>query len=240
MRQSKVITKKDSAGEYEVEIFDCDNPKGVVLCAHGNGVRRWDGEHFFHAVAQHYPDRVFILVDQNQIYKDGCKLNSLDIMVGRVQGIVDMAVDTYVKVPKIVMGHSMGCGIATQLDTTDIARMIFVAPVAGAFMAKQIQRYGPGVKKGMEVKSSDGLTKLLTKEYVATLKDIVWEDEFLKFLRKYPEVYVFESGDEEMIGEERFQHRDMPFAGYDIIPGATHNFSGEPLQRLFVKMDPLL
>ncbi|MCA9325393.1 alpha/beta hydrolase [Candidatus Saccharibacteria bacterium] len=240
MRQSEIITQTDGAGEYEVEVFDCENPKSVILCVHGNGVRRWDGERFFYAVADHYSDRIVILVDQNQTYMDGCQLNPLEIMVSRVQGIVDMATKDYPNIPKIVMGHSMGCGIATQLDTTSVDRMVFVAPVAGDFMGKQINRYGPEVEQGMVVKTSDGLTKFLTKEYVASFKGIVWEDEYRKFLQKYHEVYVFESGDEEIVGEERLTHRDMPFAEYTIIPGAKHNLAGEPLHALFGHTDTLV
>ncbi len=85
MRQSSVTTNQDKAGDYEVEVFDCVKPKGVIVTAHGNGVRRWDGEEFFYAVAEQYPNYVVMLIDQNQLYEDGCKLNDLQIMVDRVQ-----------------------------------------------------------------------------------------------------------------------------------------------------------
>jgi|GEM_PF-3136106 len=241
MRSSKVITKKDAAGEYEIEIFDCAEPKGVIVCSHGKGVRRWDGEKFFYNVAEHYADYAVNLVDQNQPYKDtGCYLNDLKIMVARVQDLIDNAAAEHPGVPIIVVGHSMGCGVVSQLTFDKVTRVIFVTPAAGDEEAKQVNRYGEDVVEGKEVISSDGLIKYLSKEFIASVQGLKWEQEYQKMLDRFSQVYVFEAGDEEIVGEDRFAHRTMPFAGYKIIPGAKHNLAGEPLQHFFAELDTLM
>jgi pimeloyl-ACP methyl ester carboxylesterase len=240
MRTSQVITKEEQAGSYEIEVFDCAKPTSVIICSHGNGVRRWDGENFFYNVVEHYPGSAFLLVDQNQVYKDGCKLNDLQIMVDRVQGLVTKAKADYPGVPIIVMGHSMGCGAAARLSPQDVSKMIFVAPTAGDETAKLLRRYGPDILAGQEVKSSDGLTKFVSKEFVDSVQSVVWEEEYKKLLTEFSAVHVFEAGKEELVSEERFKHRDMPFETYTIIPGATHNVHGQALQDLFVELDRLI
>ncbi len=61
-RDSMIMTNQDIAGTYETEIFECETkPRGVIVCAHGKGVRRWDGEEFFYQVADHYAEYVVIL-----------------------------------------------------------------------------------------------------------------------------------------------------------------------------------
>jgi pimeloyl-ACP methyl ester carboxylesterase len=240
MRSSTIITKKDSAGPYEVEIFEAPSPKSIVVCSHGNGVRRWDGERFFYEVANHYPVQTFLLVDQNQPMNDGCKLNELAIMVSRVQGLIALAQQKYPGIPITILGHSMGCGIVTRLDLSGVAKIIFVAPAAGNATQKLIERYGPKVADGLLIKTSDGLTKLVSKEYFDSVQGIVWEEEYKKLLQNYKDVYVFESGDEEIVGDERLAHRDLPFADYKIISGATHNYAGEALQKLYTELDAFL
>ncbi len=240
MRTSAVTVYTDAAGYYEVEVFDYAEPRSVVICSHGNGVRRWDGEHFFYAVAEHYPDRAFLLVDQNQPYQNGCKLNGLDVMVARVQSLIDIAQRDYPGNPIIVMGHSMGCGVAAELDLSAVEKVIFVAPSAGDQSAKLFKRYGEDIADGKVVTSSDGLTKYVTKKFYDSVQGIVWEDEYKKLLAHYSSVHAFESGDESIVGEERLVHRTMPFAGYKIIPGAKHNYTGKPLQLLFAELDSLL
>lgn len=240
MRSSVVSAKTDSAGSYETELFETPNPKSVVICSHGNGVRRWDGEHFFHQVAEHYPNHAFLLVDQNQVIDDGCKLNDLSIMTARVQGLIATAQQKYPAVSIMVLAHSMGCGVVTKLDLSAVEKVIFVAPAAGDAAKKLIERYGPEVANGMLTKTSDGLTKLVSKEYFDSIKDIVWEEEYKKLLKTYLKIYAFESGDEEIVGDERLAHRDMPFASYKIIPGAKHNYAGAALEKLFAELDRLL
>jgi hypothetical protein len=240
MRNSQVSSNQDNAGPYEIELFDAANPKGVIVCAHGNGVRRWDGQKFFYAVAEHYADYAVLLVDQNQPAGDGSKLNPLNTMVARVQGITDLALSKYPGVPVIVMGHSMGCGIAARLNLEGVSRALFVTPTAGDEIRKLMQRYGPGILQGMEVTTSDGLLKIIPKEYIASVEGIVWENEYRKLLEHYSAVHVFEAGDEEIVGDERLAHRDMPFASYTTIPGAHHNLSGKPLQAFFTQADPLV
>lgn len=240
MRKSTVQTKQDAAGSYEIEVFDAPNPKGILVCSHGNGVRRWDGEKFFYQLAEQYSEYVCMLVDQNQVLEDGCKLNDLSIMVERVQSLIALAKQSYPNVPVIVVGHSMGCGVASHLKLDDVDKVIFVAPAAGNATNKLIERFGPEVANGMMTKSSDGLSKLISKEYFSSVDGIVWEDEYRKMLARYPEVYVFASGAEEIVGEERLAHRDMGFKQYTVILDATHNYSGEASKKLFAQMDKLV
>lgn len=240
MRKSTVTTHSDSDGKYEVEIFDTDNPKSVVVCAHGKGVRRWDGEHFYHNLAEHYRDRAFLLVDQTQPYKDGCAMTSFDIMIARVQQLVSKAKHDYPGVPIVVVGHSFGCAVSSRLDLTDVSKVVFVAPAAGDETAKLLDRYGDDIVNGKETKSSDGLTKFISKEFVDSVRGKVWEEEYQNLLARYKEVYCFESDAEEIVGDERLEHRKMPFAGYEIIEGALHNYSGDSLNKLCNHLDKLL
>jgi len=240
MRKSTVTAQTDSAGLYETEVFEVPKPRAIVVCSHGNGVRRWDGEHFFHHLAEHYPQHTFLLVDQNQPIDDGCKLNDLSIMTARVQGLIALARQNYPDVPVVVIGHSMGCGIVSQLDLSGVAKAIFVAPAAGDAAQKLIERYGPDVANGKLTKTKDGLTKLVSKEYFDSIQGIVWEEEYKKLLQHFGQVHVFESGDEQIVGDERKAHRDMPFASYRIIPGAKHDYSGEALPTLLLELDKLL
>ena len=240
MRNSIVTTHTDSAGEYEIELFEADSPKSVIICAHGNGVRRWDGEHFYHEVANHYADRAVYLVDQNEQIPEGCKLHGIDSMAARVQELISLATQNHPGAPIVVLAHSMGCGIATRLDLHDVARVVFVAPAAGDATAKLIDRYGEQILAGGMTTSSDGLGKYLSKEFVDSVSGVVWEAEYAKLLQRYPEVYAFESGEEEIVGEERLAHRDLPFKSYAIIEGAKHNLSGESLGKLYAQLDSLV
>ena len=61
-----------------------------------------------------------------------------------------------------------------------------------------------------------------------------------KFVKKHSPVYVFEAGDDGIIGDERFALRDIAFTGYEIIEGAKHNLSGQSLVKFYAKLDPLL
>lgn len=241
MRNSKVFIRSDDAGEFETELFEAENPSSVVICSHGNGVRRWDGEHFFHNVAEHYPDKSFYLVDQNQVIEGGCSLNELQIMISRVQELITLARQTHPRATITVLAHSMGCGIATKLDLREVKRVVFVAPAAGNVLEKLAQRYGKGIAtNGGMTKTSDGLNKLITKEYVDSIRGIIWETEYEELLNRFPEVYVFESGEEEIVGEERLKHKGMSFKDFKVISGATHNLKGKALEQLFQELDALI
>ena len=241
MRNSTVRKLHDQAGEYESEYFECDNPKSVIICSHGNGVRRWDGEHFFLNIAKHYVDRAVYLVDQNQVIKDGCQLNDINIMSERVQKLIDVAMNNYPGVPIVVLAHSMGCGVSAQLELDDVEKVIFVTPGAGNEFMKLKKRYGEDIiNGGGMVKTTDGLNKLISKDYLESVSKITWENEYSKLLKKFQNVYVFEAGDEEIVGDDRFKHRDMPFKSYQIIPGATHNLHGKALKLFFVELEYLV
>lgn len=239
-RQSNLTTEHDSAGDYEVELFDCQHPKGVIICVHGRGVRRWDGEHFFYNIADHYGDYACLLVDQNQFDGDTCKLNPLPVAVARVQQLIAIAQAKYPRTPIVIIGHSMGCGIATMLPLDAVSKVIFVAPAAGDQMQALVERYGAAIVEGKLTTSVDGLKKFMSKEYVDSLRGVVLGERYQELLSRYKQVYAFESGSEEIVGPDRFALRDMAFAGYTIIPGATHNLTGEPLGRLFVDLNQLL
>lgn len=133
----------------------------------------------------------------------------------------------------------MGCGLITKLELGAVARAIFVAPTAGNETEKLIERYGPEVREGKLTMSSDGLKKYISKAYFDSVQGIVWQEEYKKLLTRYNPVYVFESADEEIVGQERFALREMPFASYTVIPGAKHNLAGRPLRRLFTELDTL-
>lgn len=241
MRNSTISTYSDSGGTFEVEIFAAENPKSVIICSHGNGDRRWDGENFFYNVTNQYQRSAFYLVDQNQVIEDGCKLNDLNIMVQRVQRLIERAKKDYPEVPIIILGHSMGCGVAAKLELDDVEKVIFVAPTAGKEFVKLKRRYGDNITKtGGIVKTTDGLNKFISKEYLDSVKSIDWEEEYKKLLNRFSEVYVFESGAEEIVGEERILHKDMPFKVHKIIHGATHNYHGEALSLLYAELDSLL
>jgi pimeloyl-ACP methyl ester carboxylesterase len=239
-RTSSITGHHDDAGDYEVETFDASNPKRVIVAAHGNGVRRWDGEKFFYAVAEHYIDSTVMLVDQNQPEGDGCRLNSLPTAIARVQGLVNIARKTHPGIPILVMGHSMGCGVASLLDLTGVSAVVFVAPAASSRGHSLVKRYGPDIMGGKAVTTSDGLLKVITKEYALSVKEIVWEEEYRKLLKHFSPVYCFEAGEEEIVGEERIGHRALPFTQYEIIPGAHHNLAGAPLRDFLARLDQQL
>ncbi len=240
MRKSTITTSQDQSGEYEIELFDHPAPKRVIVCSHGNGARRWDGEEFFYRVAEHYADSAVLLADQNQPDGDAVKINPLPILVERLQSLIAKAQELYAGVPIIVVAHSMGCGVTTLLDLTSVKAIIFVAPATGTPQDDLIKRYGQDIVHGKTVKSSDGLTKIISAEYYHSLQGINWEDEYIRLAKGYSPTYVFEAGNEEILADSHFQHRAIPFTNYQIIKGAKHNFSGQPLQELFQKMDQLL
>jgi hypothetical protein len=135
------------------------------------------------------------------------------------------------------IAHSMGCGIASLMDTSDVSGIIFVAPGVGKQVENYIARYGKDIVNGKIVKTSDGLTKHISKEFMDSATDIYWQAEFLKLLKQLPAVHVFESGADEIVDEERFELRDMSFASYTIVEGAPHNFSGKYAEELFNKIE---
>lgn len=239
-RKSTLLTKHDAAGDYVIEIFDSPQPKGVVVCIHGRGVHREDGERFFYAVTEHYPNHIFVLVDQNQFDKDTCLLSPLPIALARVQGAMTTVQASYPDLPLSLIGHSMGCGLIAKLNLDTVSKAIFVAPTAGKETEKLASRYGADVANGKLTISSDGLKKYMSKGYFESMHGIVWEDEYRELLTRFSPIYVFESGEEEIVGKERLALRNMPFASYDIIPGATHNLHGDALQWFFKKLDALL
>jgi hypothetical protein len=127
-----------------------------------------------------------------------------------------------------------------HLDLDGVDKIIFVAPGAGPEVAKNVERYGEKVLEGITITTADGLRKVIPKEYMVSMKDIDWDAEYAKLIERFPEVYCFESGDEEIVNDGRFRHRDMPFADYQIIPHATHNLDGAPLYDFFARLDKLL
>jgi hypothetical protein len=239
-RASEVTTHHDSAGAYEVEVFDAPKPKRVFVTAHGNGVRRWDGKHFFHKFANYYADSTVMLVDQNQPDGEGCRLNTLQVMAARVQGLLTEAARLHPGVPVVIAAHSMGCGVTAQLDLSGVAAVVFVTPGAGDAVEKNVKRYGKGILDGKTVTTSDGLRKVIPKEYLESVKEIVWEKEYRKLLKRFQPIYCFEAGEEEIVNDHRFEHRDMPFADYQVIPHARHNLEGAPLQDFLSRLDKIL
>ncbi len=101
---------------YEFEIFDHLTPKTVIVCAHGNGVRRWDGEKFFYAVAEHFADSAVLLVDQNQPDGDGVRLNPLSILKSRVEELVPRSQATLSRDSDSCNGplYGLRCGIPAR------------------------------------------------------------------------------------------------------------------------------
>lgn len=240
MRSSTITTQEDSAGEYETEIFGCENPARIIIGVHGNGVRRWDGEKFYYAVAEHYSDSVVVLADQNQQFGDGVQTNPLPILCSRVEESKKEAAKQYPGVPIIVIAHSMGCGVTARIDLGDVAAVFFIAAATGTPAKYLIERYGNHIVNGKTVTTSDGLTKIITKEYYDSIQGINWENEYAQLVARYSPVYTYEAGDDEVLGEGRFAHRTIPFTSYETIEGAKHNFSGEHLNELFTRMDKQL
>lgn len=241
MRKSNVSTRRDAAGEYEAEVFDCENPKSVVICVHGNGVRRWDGENFFYNVAEHYPEHAFYLVDLTQPFEGGCELIDLKLMVKRVQKLIDQASADYPDTPIVILAHSMGCGVASLLDTTAVSRMLFITPASGDVVELMISRYGEKILDGGMVKTSDGLNKLFSKEYVDSVGGVVWEEKYIELMKHFSEIYVFESSDDEILTEaRRVATRVLPFKGHVMIKGGTHNLHGKALESFYKEIDSLI
>jgi len=241
MRKSTVSTHKDDAGEYDSEIFDCENPKSVVICVHGNGVRRWDGEEFFYNVADHYPDHVFYLVDLTQPFDGGCELIDLQLMIARMEKLIAQARADHPDAEINILAHSMGCGVSSLIDTKGISRMILVTPAGGDVVKLMISRHGEDILQGGMVKTSDGLNKLLSKAYVDSVSGVIWEEKYTNLLERFKEVYVFEAGKDEIVTEERRAPlRTLPFAKYSVIDGATHNLHGEALEKLYTEIDDLI
>jgi Serine aminopeptidase, S33 len=236
-RKSIVITHSDDQGSYESEIFDAPKAKRVIVCSHGNGVRRWDGKHFFHEVAEYFKDSAVMLVDQNQREGNGVRLNPFPTMIMRVQGLIAEAKVRYPNTPIIVLGHSMGCAVASYLDLTGVNMVIFEAPGAGSQEEGLIKRYGPDVLNGKIAETDNGRLKVITKEFVQSVIKLNWDDAYAELLKKFKPVYVYEAGEEEIVGEARIAYRSFPFTKYEIIPHAKHNLSGEPLADFLSRLD---
>lgn len=240
MRKSEIIKLQDSCGIYEQEIFHAENPKVVIIGIHGNGVRRWDGEKFFYQVAEYFTDSIVVLVDQNQLEADGCRLNSVDIMAERNQKALAEARRQFPDLPVWLVAHSMGCGITSLMDVSGVDGIVFVAPGVGNQVEKYIKRYGADIVEGKVITSSDGLYKNISKEFMDSVAGINWQEKYASLIKKHANVHVFESGADEIVDEERFELRNMPFASYAIINGAKHNFAGKYSAELFSKIEKLL
>jgi pimeloyl-ACP methyl ester carboxylesterase len=236
-RQSIVKTEHDKAGDYEVETIDCPDPKRVIVCSHGRGVRRWDGKKFFYAVAEHYADSAVLLTDLNQ--HDGAlvRMNPLPIETGRVAGLIETAKRLHPGVPIVLLAHSMGCGVAALMDLRDVSTVVLVTPAVGAPYQGYIERYGADIVNGKIITSSEGTQQEFPAEFMASTKGIVWEDEYRKLVARFQPVYAFEAADDEIVGDGRFAHRNIPFTKYVIIPGAKHNLSGQPLTDFLANLD---
>lgn len=240
-RPSTIQAYSDAAGSYEVEIFEAANAQRIIVCAHGSGVLRGDGEDFFYAVAEHYLNDTVILVDQNQRDGDMVILSPFDILIRRIESTVQLAASMYPGTDIILMAHSMGCVVASQVVSPAITSYVMVTPAAGNQRNSLIRRYGEGISEGQIVLSSEGTRKHITKAYFESIKDIDREVLYQDFLKRVTvPVYAFEAGDEDIVGEERFAHRTMPFTDYQIIPGATHNLHGAALDDFFGRVDSLL
>src|SRR6185437_9891738 len=174
MRKSTISTKHDGVGDYEVETFDCENPKRVIVCAHGGGVRRWDGEKFFYGVAEHYNDSNVWLVDQNQQNGEYITLPPLYIAVARINDLITKAKASHPGVPIIVIAHSFGCGVVTQLDLSGVSLVVFVTPAPGKSFENYVKSYGKDAEKGKKVTTNDGLKKEFTAEFMKSIKGLSW------------------------------------------------------------------
>jgi hypothetical protein len=121
----------------------------------------------------------------------------------------------------------------------DVAGMIFITPGVGDVHKIYKQRYGDDVVNGKTIVSSDGITKIISKEFMDSSADLIREEKYAQLLDRYSPVHVYEAGDDEIVGDERYVLRDMPFASYTIIKGAKHNLSGKYSEELFRKIDQL-
>lgn len=240
MRRSTIQINHDKAGNYEVEIFDSPNPQCMIVCTHGRGVRRWDGQRFFYAVAEHYADSAVLLADLNQHHDNLVSMNPLPTQAARVAGLIDMAKQLHPGLPITIMAHSMGCGVAAMLDLSDVRAVVLVTPTAGMPYQGYIERFGSDVVNGKIVTSSEGARQEFSAEFVASTKGIVWEEAYAKLVARFRPVYAFEAEADEIIGKARFAHRNIPFTEYVIIPGAKHNLSGQPLADFFAQLDTLI
>ncbi|HSW80021.1 MAG TPA: hypothetical protein VLG47_04565 [Candidatus Saccharimonadales bacterium] len=240
MRKSSIANRHDSAGDYEEEIFESDKPERVIIGVHGGGVRRWDGEKFFYAIAEHYTDSAIMLVDQNQQSGEFIKNNPLSIAIERINNLVTEAKKNHPGVPIIIIAHSFGCGVASMVNLNDIQSLVLVTPTAGSSYQSYIERHGKEAENGLQVTTSDGLKKEYTAAFMQSIKGITWEDTYTKLTKGSVPVYVFEAGSDEIIGPERYVLRDIPFKEYLILDGAPHNLSGKYLDDFFAKLDPLL
>jgi len=159
---------------------------------------------------------------------------------GQSGQLLSFAKQNYRGVPIWIMGHSMGCPISCMLDLSGVEGVIFVAPAVGAPEKTMIERYGAEIVEGKKVLTSDGHTKIIPKKYYDSIRGLVWEEEYKKLVERYSPVHVFESGNDEIVGDGRFAHREIPFTSYQIIDGAKHNFQYEFSEELFSRIDKIL
>jgi hypothetical protein len=115
-----------------------------------------------------------------------------------------------------------------------------VTPAAGHPLKGCIEEYGDNINFGKVVLNREGNRVNFTADFVDSIRGLNWKTEYEKLVKKYSPTYVFEGGADNIIGDERFDLRNVAFTKYFILDGAKRNLSGKYLDDFFTKLDPLL
>jgi hypothetical protein len=227
-RSSQVTLRSDDSGSYEIEVFDAENPKAIVLCATGFGMNRYDGYHLFGDIAEKLSDYTVVLVELHDISPDGLTVNPLSRQIVRFNKLLSdySRADT----PVVLVGHSMGC-LAISKSAADGNHAVFLAPavrdISRTLRNTLLSREGTSEDSDgtMHAKRSDGSTSIVPAKF--------WQEASqLNIAELYEEsttrltVHVIVAEEDQILKAETADLQTMPFQSITSIPQADHDFSG--------------
>lgn len=241
-RSSFVVNGKDAYGSYEIELFQAENPKAIVICATGFGMNRYDGYNLFGDIAEKLTEYTVVLVELHDITGSGLTVNPLTFQVERFNKLISDY--STASVPVVLVGHSMGCLVISK-SVAQGNHAVFLAPavrdISKTLRNTLLSRDGTSEDPDgtMHAKRSDGTTSIVSSEF--------WhEASRLNIAALYKEatsrikIKVVIAEEDQLLKEETADLHTIEFQSITSIPKADHDFSGAGRKAMLEELQKII
>lgn len=241
-RSSLVTLRSDETGSYEVEVFEAETPKAIVLCATGFGMNRYDGSNLFGDIAEKLSDYTVVLVELHDSLPVGLTVNPLSRQIERFNKLLSDY--SQADIPVVLVGHSMGCLVISKSDALR-NHTVFLAPavrdITKTLKNTLLSREGTSEDADgtMHAKRSDGTTSIVPAKF--------WQEaSLLNIASLYKEatariqINVVIAGEDQILKAETSDLQSIPFQSITSISWADHDFSGSGRSTLLEELHKLL
>ncbi len=241
-RSSFVDIGKDAYGSLELEIFQAENPKAIVLCTTGFGMNRYDGYNLFGDIAEKLIDYTVVLIELHDISPGGLTVNPLSVQIERFNKLISGY--STASVPVVLVGHSMGCLVISK-SVAHGNHAVFLAPavrdISKILRNTLLRREGTSEDPDgtMHAKRSNGSTSIVPAKF--------WQEASrLNIASLYKEatariiINVVIAEQDQLLKKETADLQNIAFQSITSIPKADHDFSGAKRKAMLEELQKLV